>query len=1808
MKKSKAKLTALLIATSCCLGCAGVGVAALQQKDVVAKAATTEELTAEITNNGQFAFAVSSKTNKDYAIVDGSAAQSTLPEGYSGAVLEVYHSNATDGYDFITLDFSGKQIRASEVKNIVVRIWVDNFNSANDEFRTIGAVTGTQRQYGIGKYDLSTWCDVALTLDSIKDMTDENGYLTSIDLGIRDKTAASHLYIDSVTIENITYTDYNLGKLAVHQHSSGATSNAPKATALYMKIDSGMTIPFPDEKWETEFLFESGAGWKLNGNDVTVGDIESTNSGLYVSLKDANVQVGDVLSVEGTFYCPEDGVTARYIIAESKFVWNGTAWEDYVVYTTHELGAVKFQQAGDKSVYFKPVSGAVTTADDGNNGWTARYMWKDGVGVTVNDVKVSVGIKFPGSIFVDLDAAPAVNDVLKIGGTFYNKDTATQYVITETVFTWDGSAWVAEPTEEPEIPDVPEVTYETYTVTKVGATGDSNANTLYLYSLGGDDLPKEKHGSWDHAYTLVAGSGLTLNGAAVPGGDVKLPGDMFMQIGADASANDIITIDGTYVNEEKAVKLVFVNCQLQFDGEKWVEYVTEPDEPEVPDVPEIEYTTYTITKIGGWISGNQTFLYSAEGDALPKDKEDWENVYTLVAGSGNGITFNGETIDTTDIKQPGDLYIGLGRTPVAGDIFTIDGTYYNENTARKIVFVNCVAKFDGTTWVAYAEPTEVVVHNLGKLVVHRNSNGSSTNKPKATALYMAIANGSKLPYEDGNWDTEFTYESGAGWLLNGDNVTSFVKDLESSNAGLYVDLSGAGVEIGDILSIEGTFFSADVNAKYIIAESKFMWNGETWENYVEYATHEISGLKFHMIGNEGLYGYFLQANGDNLPIYTTENNLHWETEFACKNGVGIALNGETVKAVVKFPGDLFIALPRLPKAGEELTIGGTFYSEKLFTQYIITESKFQWDGATWIPVIDYTEYEIEEMSVVANQTSKSSLSITQANGESFAASNTFNFLAGTGVGITLNGLAIDVTKVNVSAKEMYIDLGVSVNDGDVVTIGGAFYNVDSAVKYIITDSSFIYSKGVWSVYTSDYNEIGVGKVSVVDDASTNKYIYLMPVDDSIGLPVNSWDDPFTCAYGLGVAINGEVVDVEILSIDNTIYLALKKGAETNDVLTIAGKFVSETQGTLYFVEESSFVWNGEAWDKHVKYTTVEVGKLGLYGNSATMTNAASNVLHLTSSTYTFTKQEFSLIYESGIGFTVNGEQREWLTFKNQKEAYIYMKIDAVNAGDVVKIGGTFVCPEMGLRYVIEESTFVWESEGFWNFECEKVNIGAVTFHSYQPGQDNALHVAPLNGGLFPVIDWEAPFVRISGNGITVNGQPINYENHVKSLGGSMFISIPNAPQEGDVLVIEGTLRSAKHAIDYVIEESILVYTNGAWVNQLYGERSAKREAVEAYFNSFTESDYYATEWNALQELLQAARENIEAAATKASVQAAYDNAIAEMNAVAKKADVDANFSQWVVDAKAELESYKNVNEYRDAEKAEIAEIIAKAKADIDACTSSTALNKIVKDAKAAMDGLFTDAEWTVAEDYAVLAKEILANYKSQADYKDAEWNAIQTIIANAYAQIDAVMANAADVDKAVSDAKSSMDKVKTAAQVNAEQAEVAAAKADLASYKSESDYNAPEWAEIQAILTKAYSDIDESVGDSATIANIVANAKVKMDKVLNSEAADAKAFADAKAKTESEIRAFVNKIDYSYYSDEGAAEVNGYIAAAMNKLANATTYADLEGIVDELKAQVESVEKIKKASKGCFGTVTGLTTGVTLVAAAALVLRKKKED
>ena len=682
MKKMKSKLTALLMIACCSVACLGV-VAVSQPKDenVVAKAATADELAAEFTNNGRFTVgkSLTHPANGEHEFVNGATLE-TLPDGYEGAVLKLYQSTAADGWDHIGFDFSGSQIFAVDVSSIVVRVFVENFQSASDEIR-VSAGPNT-RQYGVGKYDLSTWCDVPLSASTIADMTDENGYLTSVDFGIREKGGASHVYIDSVTITEASYTTYNL---------------------------DGLTF----RKWD------------------------ASKNHIYLTPK------GD--------------------------------WE-------------------------RP--------DDGNNGWTADFLSKNGKGIMFGKKQIATA-RFPGDMFIELGAAPAQGDVLTIVGTFYNKGCAVQYVVPESKFVWNGTTW--------------------------------------------------------EAY---------------------------------------------------------------------------------------------------------------EGTVTP---------------------------DPTPDPEP-----------------------------------------------------EKTVTELGALTVHPHSAGTTANKPNATQLYMSSA--VELPFT--SWQDYFNLESGGGWKLNGNTITP--AQFISADGNLFVNLTNVNVQVGDVLSVSGTFVHASEEAKYIIEESAF-----------------------------------------------------------------------------------------------------------------------EWDGTAWIPCIEYTDYEVGVLELVGAQTSASSVSLKRADGKAFDfAASTFNFRVESGTGICLNGKKIETCAFTTTENEVLVSLGASAQEGDILTVGGKFYNFSLAAQYVVEDSSFIYENGVWSAYDKGYAQIGVGKVDVLVDASLEKVIYFVSEDESLRLPVDNWEDEFTCVFGEGVTLNGEVVDgTKIRSIDHAVCVSLGVKAQTGDVLSISGKFVCEAQNALYFVTGATFKWDGETWSE-----------------------------------------------------------------------------------------------------------------------------------------------------------------------------------------------------------------------------------------------------------------------------------------------------------------------------------------------------------------------------------------------------------------------------------------------------------------------------------------------------------------------------------------------------------------------------------------------------------------------------------------------------
>ena len=234
----------------------------------------------------------------------------------------------------------------------------------------------------------------------------------------------------------------------------------------------------------------------------------------------------------------------------------------------------------------------------------------------------------------------------------------------------------------------------TCVMSQIGVLNSSTASVIQAYSILETEKPIVD--SWSYKFTFEEGSGrgFLYNGETHTGWTIKQPGrDMYIELGKTAAVGDYVIIDGSFYNADSDTRLSF-SCKFQWNGEKWVDYVEE-EKPE----EDSKYTTYTITKIGANrdSSANVAYVYSLGGDAFPKDQGEWQSVYTPSADAS--VKLNGEVISVGKIKLPGDLYIPLNVTAVAGDVLTINGGFYNDEKGIMLVFKNCQLKFDGEAWM-----------------------------------------------------------------------------------------------------------------------------------------------------------------------------------------------------------------------------------------------------------------------------------------------------------------------------------------------------------------------------------------------------------------------------------------------------------------------------------------------------------------------------------------------------------------------------------------------------------------------------------------------------------------------------------------------------------------------------------------------------------------------------------------------------------------------------------------------------------------------------------------------------------------------------------------------------------------------------------------------------------------------------------------------------------------------------------------------------------------------------------------------------
>ena len=442
------------------------------------------DLMKEITNDGQFTLEDSTLfINHAPKILEGSAVTATtLPAGYSGAVIEAYLGNyvatGRDGYDVVRFNFSDSEIKAEDVDSIVVRAWVANYDQGTDEVRVKEANSTDQKRYGYN-YDLSNWCDIALSKQSIADMTDEDGYLSAFEFAIRDRGQTSYLYIDSIKVvynKDLLDEFTNKGQFTIELET---LSNSPRASTIV--CGPMVTTLKPGYSGAVLQAYRSSvSGWDAVRFNFSDSEIKAADvAGIVVRAWVENYNKGDdevrVKGANGTTrrygydyelsdWCDialttqsiadmtdENGYLSAFEFAirdkgQSSYLYIDSITVNMVEYTTYELGKLKFRTwtSGNNFLYLNRADGkAITRPDDGNGGWTARFDLKDGVGITMNGVAITPSVKIPHEFFIGLPAAPEEGDVIKVGGTFYNTDCALKYVVEESAFKWDGETWKA---------------------------------------------------------------------------------------------------------------------------------------------------------------------------------------------------------------------------------------------------------------------------------------------------------------------------------------------------------------------------------------------------------------------------------------------------------------------------------------------------------------------------------------------------------------------------------------------------------------------------------------------------------------------------------------------------------------------------------------------------------------------------------------------------------------------------------------------------------------------------------------------------------------------------------------------------------------------------------------------------------------------------------------------------------------------------------------------------------------------------------------------------------------------------------------------------------------------------------------------------------------------------------------------------------------------------------------------------------------------------------------------------------------------
>lgn len=468
---------------------------------------------------------------------------------------------------------------------------------------------------------------------------------------------------------------------------------------------------------------------------------------------------------------------------------------------------------------------------------------------------------------------------------------------------------------------------------------------------------------------------------------------------------------------------------------------------------------------------------------------------------------------------------------------------------------------------------------------------------------------------------------------------------------------------------------------------------------------------------------------------------------------------------------------------------------------------------------------------------------------------------------------------------------------------------------------------------------------------------------------------------------------------------------------------------------------------------------------------------------------------------------------------------------------------------------------------------------------------------YPILKWEEarvlPIAREDAIAdLTEYKNAADYREAEAKTLAETIAAAETAIEEATTLAAMGAaVEDAKSVMDNLKTDAD--YT----AEELAAAKVVAKETVAAYKNT---ADYRETEAGILASIMAAADAAIENAAVITEIQPILDKVMADMDALKTDAQLTAEeLAAAKESAIAEIENYKNADDYRLLQKIELEAAIHAAKKDVNAAETIGQIAPLVADAKTVMDAIKTDAQLTAEEELAA-AKESgikeLKKYKNADAYREAEQAVLDEIITEAQAGIEAAD-NINAIEEIVEKAKDKLDKVKTDDQLSAEEslsaaeraqlaAEEAQAKAEEALAEAEVAQKAAEEAqakaeESQKAAEQAKADADATKAETEKLAEQAAADKAAAE-TAKAEAEAAKEAAEkalaAAETTGSALKAEAEAAQKAAEEAQAKAE-ESQKAAEQAKMDADATKAEIEKLAEQAAADKAAAEAAKEAAK-----------------------------